>query len=198
MPRTTPGDTRLRVLDFVRRRVLAGAPPSVREVQDAFGFRSTATAREHLAALVAAGQLEQEPGRDRGFRVPGAAPPALAPILGRIRAGTPDVAVEDAAGFVPVAATSRDGAFALRVVGESMAGRGIHDGDLVIAERDAPVRSGDVVVAVVDDEATLKTLVRAGGRVVLKAENPEYADIVPPSGANLHILGRVVELRRRV
>lgn len=198
MPKTPPGATRARIREFVHARILAGAPPSVREVQEAFGFRSTATVREHLDALVDTGLLAQEPGRDRGYRIPGATPPVLIPLVGRVQAGALSLAVEDARGFVPVEPAHAAHTFALTVVGESMAGREIHDGDIVLVRTDLPVREGDVVVALVGDEATLKTFRRDGRRVVLQAANPDYADIVPATHADFRLLGRVVEVRRRL
>ncbi len=197
MPKTPPGETRARLRDFVLNRILAGAPPSVREVQDHFGFRSTATVREHLDALVDAGELEQDSGRDRGYRIPGAFLPGMVPILGRVHAGALHTALENAEGYVPVRAERAARSFALRVVGESMAGREIHDGDIVLVDRDARVTPGDIVVALIGDEATIKTLRKQGRRIVLEAANPDYADIVPDSGdGEFRILGRVYEIRR--
>ena len=87
--------------------------------------------------------------------------------------------------------------FALRVVGESMAGREIHDGDIVLVDRDARVNHGDIVVALVGDEATIKTLRKLGRRIVLEAANPDYADIEPTAAdGEFRILGRVFEVRR--
>ena len=197
MAKSLPGATRAKIHDFVCRRILAGTPPSVREVQDEFGFKSTATVREHLDALVAAGALAQDPGRDRGYRIPGAFVPAMAPVLGRVRAGVPHAAIEFAEGYVPVRAERAATTFALRVVGESMSGRAIHDGDIVLVDRQAAVRSGDVVVALIGDEATIKTYTVVGKRVILKAENPDYADVIPaPTDSSFAVLGRVYEVRR--
>lgn len=197
MPKTPPGETRARLRDFVLTRILAGAPPSVREVQEHFGFRSTATVREHLDALVEAGELAQESGRDRGYRIPGAFVPGMAPIVGRVHAGALHQALENAEGYVPVRAERAVRSFALRVVGESMAGREIHDGDIVLVDRDARVNNGDIVVALVGDEATIKTLRKLGRRFVLEAANPDYADIEPTAAdGEFRILGRVFEVRR--
>jgi repressor LexA len=199
MPKTPPGETRARLRDFVLTRILAGAPPSVREVQEHFGFRSTATVREHLDALVAAGELEQESGRDRGYRIPGGFVPGMVPILGRVHAGALHQALENVEGYVPVRAERAARSFALRVAGESMAGREIHDGDIVLVDRDARVANGDIVVALVGDEATIKTLRKLGRRIVLEAANPDYADIEPAAGdGEFRILGRVFEVRRSV
>ncbi|MGE0483490.1 MAG: transcriptional repressor LexA [Gammaproteobacteria bacterium] len=199
MHRTPAGETRGKVHDFVSRRILRGSPPSVREVQEAFGFRSTATARQHLDALVEAGALERDPGRDRGYRLPGACESGMAPVLGRVQAGNLTEAIELAEGYVPVDAKRAESSFALVVVGESMAGREIHDGDIVLVQRGASVKPGDVVVALVGDEATIKTFTKVGRRIVLRAENPDYADIVPtPDGPEFRILGRVYEIRRQL
>ncbi len=197
MARTIRGVTRTKILKFMRARIRAGMSPSIREVQDAFSFRSTATVREHLAALVAAGTLAQEPGRDRGFRLPGAKPPVLIPILGRVQAGPLTEALEDPLGYIPAESALIDQAFALRVSGESMRGREIHDGDTVLVYRNALIRHGDIVVARIGDEATLKTYQIRSGRVVLKAENPDFPDIIPVmDDLTFEILGRVFEVRR--
>lgn len=199
MPRTPAGETRAKVHDFVCRRILHGHPPSVREVQEAFGFKSSATGREHLDALVESGHLEQEPGRDRGYRIPGAFVPGLVPILGRVQAGSLTEAVEFADGYVPVEAGRAASSFALVVRGESMSGREIHDGDIVLVAHDATIKTGDVVVAMIGEEATVKTFTRHENRVVLRAENPDYEDIVPAAdGPEFRILGRVFEVRRQL
>lgn len=199
MPKTPAGETRAKVHKFVCQRILLGEPPSVREVRDEFDFKSTATVREHLDALIDAGLLHHEPGKDRGYRIPGAFVPGMIPLLGRVHAGGLTEAVEFADGYVAVDANVAASSFALSVVGESMSGREIHDGDIVIVRSDEPVNQGDVVVALVGDEATVKTFSKRNNRIVLKAENPEYEDIVPdPQGAEFKILGRVVEVRRRL
>jgi repressor LexA len=123
----------------------------------------------------------------------------MAPIAGRVQAGPLTEAIEAAEGFVAVPADEAASCFALRVVGESMAGREIHDGDIVLVRRGGPVRSGDVVVAQIDGEATVKTLQKSGPRIVLKAENPAYSDIVlQPGSSDSIVLGRVYEVRRRL
>lgn len=199
MPKTRAGATRARVHAFVCQQILLGTPPSVREVQDEFGFRSSATGREHLAALVEAGALEQEPGRDRGYRLPGAFTPGMVPILGKVQAGSLTEAIEHAHGYVAIEAQHAESAFALIVAGESMSGRQIHDGDIVLVDRDARIRAGDVVVARVGDDATVKTYTKVRGQLVLKAENPDFADIIPArEGLECEILGRVYEVRRRL
>jgi repressor LexA len=199
MPRTPSGETRAKIHDYVCERILLGSPPSIREVQQRFGFKSTATVREHLNALVNSGALEQESGKDRGYRVPGAFVPAVVPILGQVRAGSLAEAIELADGYVAVQAEVAETTFALRVIGESMSGIDIHDGDIVLVDRASRINPGAVVVARVGDEATIKTFRRDKNRIILHAENPDFQDIVPDrSGPDFEILGRVYEVRRQL
>jgi repressor LexA len=200
MGRTPPGQTRERVFRHVREQLLAGSPPTVREVQRAFGFRSVETAREHLEALVREGRLSKQRGRARGYRLPAAAgpPTLLVPLLGRVAAGGLDAAVEDPEGYVAVRSRRAAGElFALRVRGESMTGAGILPGDVVIVRRQRTAGSGEIVVALVGDEATVKRLQLRRKRVELHAENPAFEPIVPDP-RELTLLGKVVEVHRRL
>jgi len=194
--RTPPGQTRERVFRLVRERILAGLPPTVREVQQAFRFRAVQTAREHLEGLVAEGRLAKEKGKSRGYRLPDAAgpPTRLVPLLGRVQAGALSAAIEDLEGYLPIQSTrSSEELFGLRVRGESMSGVGILSGDVVIVRRQPEARSGEIVVALVGDEATVKRLRMRGRRVELHPENPDFDVIVPDT---LTLLGKVVEVRR--
>jgi repressor LexA len=194
--RTPPGQTRERVFRLVRERILAGLPPTVREVQQAFRFRAVQTAREHLEGLVAEGRLAKEKGKSRGYRLPDAAgpPTRLVPLLGRVQAGALSTAIEDLEGYLPIQSTrSSEELFGLRVRGESMSGVGILPGDVVIVRRQPEARSGEIVVALVGDEATVKRLRMRGRRVELHPENPDFDVIVPDT---LTLLGKVVEVRR--
>jgi repressor LexA len=235
MAHTPPGRTREAVRRYVRDRCLAGDPPTVREVQEAFGFRAVESARAHLAALVEEGLLEQEPGRARGWRLPsdggpgayGAGVPVMVPVLGRVQAGAMTTALEEPEGMVAVmqrrgpwagtrasaraapsargtarmtgAATAgaarRRGAapppsstaspapagdlFALRVRGDSMRGAGILDGDLVVVRRQETAADGEIVVALVGEEATVKRLRLRRSAASSPGEPPLG---VPPSG----------------
>jgi len=196
MGRTPPGATRERVYRFLRQRILAGNPPTVREVQERFGFRAVQTAREHLERLVEEGRLSKEPGRARGYRLPGRAVPTVAvPVLGRVQAGALTTAVEGLEGYVPVETRAGDELFGLRVRGASMTGKGILPGDLVIARQQPTARSGEIVVALVEDEATVKTLRKRGRRVELHPANPDF-DVIVPDPHAFRLLGRVIEVRR--
>ncbi len=204
MTRPASGRTRRDVLAFVRERLAAGRPPTVREVQEHFGFKAVESARRHLEALVAEGALAKEPGRARGYRLPPGAPGATGPVrlvprLGRVQAGALSEAVEDPDGWVPVdGLTGEHELFALTVRGESMSGAGILPGDMVIVRRQETARDGEIVVALVRDDATVKRLRLRAGRVELHPENAAFAPIVLEPGAEIQILGRVVEVRRRL
>lgn len=200
MGRTPPGETREKIFAFVRARLLAGDPPTVREVQDAFGFRAVESARAHLEALVEEGRLEVVRGQARGYRLPGAPeePAKLVPLLGRVAAGNLRLAVEDPDGYVTV--RHRGGGtqlFALRVEGESMIGAGILPGDIVIVRQQPRARTGDIVVALVEDEATVKRLRMQRNRIELLPENPAFSPIVPDP-KSVRILGKVIEVRRKL
>ena len=203
MGRTPQGETREQIFAFVRDRLLAGRPPTVREVQAAFGFRAVQSARAHLERLVEQGRLAVDRGRSRGYRLPeraGGGPPRtrLVPLLGRVPAGVLDEAVEDPDGYLPVDARgpASDELFALRVRGESMVGAGILPGDTVIVRRQPTARTGDIVVALVDHDATVKTFVSRGdGRVTLRPENSAF-DPIELDAEAVVILGRVIEVRR--
>ncbi len=198
-PKTPPGQTRGQIFSYVRQQLLQGMPPTIREVQRVFGFRSTQTAREHLEKLVREGKLVKDQGKARGYRLPeseGARPFAAVPILGQVQAGALTTAVEEADGYVPVdGIPAHDEMFALRVKGLSMADAGILPGDLVIVRRQSTADSGDIVVALVDDEATVKRLRLSGKVAELHPENPDFSPIIPAPG-ELTILGKVTEVRR--
>ncbi len=186
------------IFRFVRERLLAGDPPTVREVQEAFGFRAVESARSHLEALVAAGRLVKAKGRARGYRLPGqVGAPVWVPLVGRVAAGGLALAVEEAEGSVPVRPRPGADLFALRVRGDSMVGAAILDGDIVIVRRQPTAESGEIVVALVGDEATVKRLRRVAGQVELHPENPRFSPIVVAPEA-VQILGKVVEVRRHL
>jgi repressor LexA len=198
MGRTPAGQTRDKILRFVRDRLLSGRPPTIREVQESFGFRSPMTAREHLDGLVRAGLLSKEPGKARGYRlVRGEGPPTtLVPLLGRVPAGPLDTAIEDLEGYIAVQSSREPGElFGLTVKGESMTGAGILPGDVVIVRRQPSAEAGEIVVALVGEEATVKRLRVCRGRYELHAENPRFAAIVPDP-SELKLLGKVIEVRR--
>ena len=199
MGRTPPGQTRERIFRLVRERLLSGRPPTVREVQAAFGFRAVQTAREHLEALVREGRLTKEQGKSRGYRLTEETPMVLVPVLGRVQAGDLNVAIEEPEGYVPFQPSRFSGElFGLRVRGESMTGAGILPGDVVVVRRQPTASSGEIVVALIGDEATVKRLRLRRKRVELHPENPEFEPIVSGPQQEVTLLGKVIEVRRRL
>jgi len=195
----TPGGKRMDVLGFLARREREpGNAPSMREVCDAVGLRSTQTVHHHLGRLEADGYIRRLGDRSRtrvltekGWRALG-----TAPLLGRISAGRGTEAIADEEAY-PLAAellAPRSGKrrFLLRASGESMLGAGIEDGDLLVFEEEEDAADGEVVAALVngDSDATVKRLFREGGRVRLKAENEAYEDIVVSAG-EVRLQGRL-------
>lgn len=199
-PKTPPGQTRERIYRFVRDRLLAGNPPTIREVQNAFGFKAVESARAHLTSLVTEGRLLKTDGKARGYRLPDSPsePPVQVPLLGSVPAGPLNLAVEEIESYLPVRAKFRGmELFALRIDGDSMRDAGILNGDVVIVQKQETANAGDIVVALVGEEATVKTLYMEGKRVELRPQNPEYAPIVPDP-SELRLLGKVLEVRRHL
>jgi len=189
------------VLEFIRDWILRrGGSPTVREVAEHFGFRSPLSAKLHIDALVRKGYLKKRPFLSRGLEIPGLLPKESVrlPVVGTIRAGSPILATENIEEYISV---SRElfplaEGFGLRVVGESMKGAGIMEGDIVIVRPEVEASNGDIVVALVGEEATVKRLFLKDDMVVLKPEHPDMAPLrLPPS--EVKIIGRVVGLIRR-
>lgn len=185
-----PTQRQRQVLDFILTAQRAGAPvPTLREIAAHFGFRSSRAAADHLDALKRKGLLESDAGKARSLRVTTPLEKlrrrvADVPLFGAIPAGFPEARQQDAAGCVSVDIASigykpTRNAFALRVTGDSMIGRHIMDGDVVILEHGPEPRNGQVVAALIDGESTLKTFVVKNGKPYLRAENPRYPALVP-------------------
>lgn len=187
------------VLSAIRRRVDGGEPvPSYRELRDEFGWRSTATVRDHLRALSRKGYLELSGGRHRQIRlVREGVTVSRVPLLGSVVAGSPQAAEQHIDGYLPVPGdwTSNGDHFAVRVRGSSMVGAGILDGDYVIARHQLVAADGDVVVARIEGETTLKRFKRTAGGVTLVAENPRHRSI-PVRSEDASVQGVVVGLLR--
>lgn len=157
--------------------------PSLREICSYFGYASTRAAADHLNALKTKGYLSDDTGNKRGYRLTEKA--TGLPVLGGIRAGIPMLAEECVESHFAVNIRSfgienRRNAFLLRVCGDSMTGRHIFDGDLVLVEKCSHFKHKDVVVALIDNESTLKTFIKEkSGRAWLRSENPQYPDLIP-------------------
>ena len=143
-----------KVYDYIVEGAGNGRIPSVRELCEATGFKSTSTVAYHLRALEERGLIEREEGLNRCIRLKNDRPTVKVPLLGRVTAGQPILAVQDIESYIPVPqeiSGSRE-LFALRVMGESMINAGIYDGDIIIVNRTPVANNGDIVVAMVEDE----------------------------------------------
>jgi len=176
---------------FIECELKAGRPcPTHREIAAHFGFSGPHGAARHLEALVRKGVLIAERGKARALRLAETFPglrrpvPAEIPLFGSIPAGFGEDTEQEPDGCVLVDVSTigfkpTRNTFALRVVGDSMTGKFICAGDIVILEHGPEPRSGDIVAALIDRKTTLKTFVQKGGRQYLKAENPRYPNLIP-------------------
>ncbi len=183
-----------------------GYPPSVREIGAAVGLKSPSTVHFHMKGLEEAGVIVKAEGKTRAISLPGVSlggPVAeesaplvnRVPVVGNVAAGSPILAQECIEDYLTFDTQGLSGEhFALRVRGESMLNAGILPGDLVVVHRQQEARSGEIVVALFEDEATVKTYQRKNGQVWLLPENPEYE---PIDGTYAEIIGRVVAVVRR-
>lgn len=184
-----------KILDFLRSNIQDGVCPSVREICAATGLRSTATVHSHLKALEEKGLITRGQGTNRSIRIQGERS-APVPILGRVTAGIPILAIEDIEGYIPVSENLRRGRelFALRVVGESMIEAGILDNDIVVVHKTPTAENGQIVVAMVnDDEATVKRFYKENGHIRLQPENPAFEPIIVDECS---VLGQVISVVR--
>lgn len=194
------------ILTFVTRFVESrGFPPSVREIGQAMGLASSSTVHSHLGALERKGYLRRDPSKPRALELlHGSAragrqhPGLLLPLIGRVAAGSPILAEANIEDYVPVPSGWVEGskAFVLRVRGDSMIEAGILDGDLLVVRRQETASNGDVVVARIGDEATVKQFFREGGRIRLQPANaamePTYADEVAVEGKAVAVIRRLI------
>ncbi|MGB7768234.1 MAG: transcriptional repressor LexA [Verrucomicrobiia bacterium] len=178
------------ILEFVLSTQRAGEPtPTLREIATRFGFKSSRAAACHLEALKRKGFIESERGKARALRVTSPLVKLRScivdiPLFGAIPAGMPQTREQDAEGCVTVDVESigfkpTRNTFALRVTGDSMIGRYILDGDIVVLEHGPEPRNGQIVAALIDGESTLKTFVLKNGKPWLRAENPKFPNLIP-------------------
>lgn len=186
-----------RILEYIAEATAAqGYPPSVREIGKHVGLSSSSSVHAQLIKLREKGYLEKDDHKTRALVVKGAAASVLqVPILGQVTAGMPILAVEEIEGYLPYEQASGYGEyFALRIKGDSMIGAGILNGDYIIVRQQNTATPGQIVVAMIEDEATCKTLkIEDDGHVWLMPENPDYS---PIDGEGAVILGVVTALHR--
>ena len=204
------------ILDVIRASVTTrGYPPSIREIGDAVGLTSTSSVAHQLRTLERKGYLRRDPNRPRAVDVRGAdevgaAPattdvagsdalpePTFVPVLGRIAAGGPILAEEAVEDVFPLPRelVGEGSLFLLKVIGESMVDAAICDGDWVVVRQQNTADNGDIVAAMIDGEATVKTFKRTGNQVWLMPHNPAFD---PIAGNEAAILGRVVTVIRKI
>lgn len=182
MARTS--NKREEIMDFLREFTAEhGYAPSVREIMQAVGLKSTASVHYHLSALNQSGVIRVDGSKNRAISMQEA---RGVPIVGVVTAGLPILALENLEGYLPMEAEA--GCFALRVRGDSMIEAGIFDGDTVIVRPQQTAEHGEIVVALLGDEATVKRLSLQNNEVWLMPENPAYE---PIDGRFAQILGRV-------
>ena len=185
-----------RVLDFIENAIGAnGYAPSVRDIMNALGYKSTSTVHLYLHRLQELGYIHIEEGKSRAITLDSFSftPQRGIPILGKVTAGVPILAAENFDGYLDFSPNGTnytpDDLFALRISGDSMIGAGIFDGDHVVVERRDYAENGDIVVVLIEDAATVKTFYKEKGHCRLQPENPMYEPILTD---DLTILGKVV------
>ena len=202
------------ILDLIKAAIeQTGFPPTRAEIAQTLGFKSANAAEDHLRALEKKGYISLAPGASRGIRLTqaieatGASAVQIArdlvaslslPVIGRVAAGAPILATENIAREISVdpALFDKQPDYILQVRGMSMRDAGILDGDLLAVKKSSEARSGQIVVARIDDDVTVKRLIREKNRVVLEAENPEFEPIVVTDAASFAIEGIAVGLIR--
>lgn len=199
------------ILDIIRSEIQrTGFPPTRAEIARSLGFKSANAAEDHLKALARKGAIELTAGASRGIRLVGepaasAPPPSpslleqlLLPIVGRVAAGSPILAAEHVEREIGVepALFSQTPDYLLRVRGLSMRDAGILDGDLLAVKKTTEARNGQIVVARIGDEVTVKRLSKSGSQIQLLPENPDFSPILVSAGDDFSLEGIAVGLIR--
>ncbi|MEI8010902.1 MAG: transcriptional repressor LexA [Candidatus Omnitrophota bacterium] len=189
-------DRQRSVLKFIYTSIRQNqSAPTIREIGEKFGFSSTGTVRDHLRALVNKGYIRLKEGKSRAIEL---VKEALfqVPVLGRVQAGMPVYAAEDLLGYLNLDQFAFPGpdVFALRVRGASMRDAGIIEGDFVLVRKQEHAKAGDIVVAMIGEEATVKRLASRAGYYFLDPANPDFHPI--PMTASASIIGKVLQVVR--
>ena len=187
-----------KVLNFIRKRIGERLPPTIREIGEELGFKSTGTVRDYLKALMQKGLVRRMNNKSRAIELTERASFKI-PIIGTIMAGKPGLAYEEIQGYVDaddlfLGRLGFDDVFALRVKGDSMINAGILDGDVAIIKKRPDAQNNDVVAALLDNnEVTLKRLCQKAGRYHLEAANPNYAPIFE----EFKVIGKLITVIRK-
>jgi len=192
------------ILEYLRDEIdRRGVPPTIREIGEEFGIRSTKGVEDHLAALERKKFIRRERGKSRAIEIldrPDLRGARLVPLIGRIAAGSPVLAVENHEGHFVLdeSLVGTAESFLLRVTGDSMKDAGILDGDLVVVRRQPTARTGEIVAARIGEEATVKRLRREGSEILLLPENDAYEPIRVDPREGFELLGKVVGIYRKL
>ena len=194
-------DRQRAVLDFIRESIARdGRPPTQREIATRFKLASTYGVQRHLDALERKGFIERDSNASRGVRLSPALREATGlPLVGQVAAGAPDLAIENVEGYLPFAEAYPDtkGLYCLRVKGDSMIDAGILPGDYVVVRQKPDFVDGEIGIAIMDDEATVKRLRRVGRKIELKPANRKYPTRrIDPAEREFHYGGKVVGVHR--
>nr|WP_314931487.1 transcriptional repressor LexA [Shuttleworthia satelles] len=192
----------MQILEYIKNEILSsGYPPTVREICDAVGLKSTSSVFAHLEKLENNGYIRRDPTKPRAIEVVDdnfnltRREVVNIPMLGQVAAGQPLLAVENISNYFPIPAEfiPKEQTFMLKVKGESMINVGIFDGDFIMVEKRPTARNGEIVVALVDDSATVKTFYKEDGHIRLQPENDDMDPILVP---DCQILGKVFGVLR--
>ncbi len=190
------------ILNFMKSEILnKGYPPSVREICAAVNLKSTSSVHSHLSSLEEKGYIHRDPTKPRAIEIVDDTfnltrrEMANVPIIGTVAAGQPLLAAENIEGYFPIPTEylSNKSVFMLKVKGNSMINAGIFEGDTIIVEQQNTANDGDIVVALIDDSATVKTFYKEKGHIRLQPENDSMEPIIVD---NCQILGKVMGLLR--
>jgi repressor LexA len=195
-----------RVFSFVLKQLKRmGVPPTIREITAGLKYKSINNARQHLQLMERKGYIRLHKGKARGIEIlvgvehESGNNEVQVPLIGAVAAGVPITAIENMEGHITLDRDmfSGDGLFTLRIKGDSMVNIGVLDGDFVIVQQQNSAEDGDIIVAIIENEATLKRYIKKRGGVILRAENPKYDDIVVPSDRGVWIAGKMVGVIRK-
>lgn len=190
------------VLEFITRNIdEQGYPPTLREISSEIGTSGTVSALHHLEALERKGYIRREAGSSRGIILNREPRPDIVqiPIVGQVQAGLPALAFEEIEGYYPLEKLQiKGGTFFLRVKGDSMINDAIVEGDLALIRPQETAQNGDIVVAMVDGEATLKRFYRERDHIRLQPRNPNMAPIIIHAGEEVRIIGKVIKIVRDI
>ena len=185
----------IEIYEYIKKRIGEGFSPSIREIQNAMGYKSTSSAFIHVQNLIDAGMIEKSDSLNRSLHLPNFNTITV-PVMGTVTAGNPVTAYGDITGYISFDSGKQyeNPLFALKIKGESMINAGILDGDVVVVEQSPYAENGDIVVALVDNgEATVKRFYKENGHFRLQPENDTMFPIILES---VKIIGKVVGLKR--